>query len=523
LCGLVAGASLAAASPSAGAQSLASGRPAGQALAGGQAIAGAQASGGAQAGTGAQAGGGTTLRLVAAQNAITLERFGNDVFVDPGVYVAAAGAPLQLDVRRASYTKPITITQVIRTPGGTRIRNLPGSVLDGFNGLRHFLSLRVTNARGKTVFSALETFCPDVFDPQRVSPASASASPYPQQCAPMDPFPVGNVWGIAKGWAVNPLEGGGPAGGVPDLKLPLGRYTVTESITSPYRQLFGIPASAATASVKVQVVKGSGGSVAHPAHGAPPATKPLPSAPSVATLAHPSQSVLPDLVPLPSWGISLTQTKATKKHRATAAVNFGATVWVGGNGPLDVQGFRSGGSPVMPAYQYFWRDGKVIGRVRAGTMGFDSLPGHNHWHFEQFAAYRLLNAAKTVAVRSNKVGFCIAPTDNVDLTLPHATWQPSSIGFGLGACGSPTALWVREMMPLGWGDTYFQSVAGQSFDVTGLPNGTYYVEVVANPEGILHETTTGDNVSLRQIILGGTPGHRTIRVPAWHGLDPGGH
>jgi hypothetical protein len=127
-----------------------------------------------------------------------------------------------------------------------------------------------------------------------------------------------------------------------------------------------------------------------------------------------------------------------------------------------------------------------------------------------------------VAVRSNKVGFCIAPTDPVDLTLPHATWQPSFTGFSFGACGSPTALWVREMMPLGWGDTYFQSVAGQSFDVSGLPNGTYYIEVIANPDGVLHETTADDNISLRQIILGGTPGHRTLQVPAWHGLDPGG-
>jgi hypothetical protein len=517
LCGLVAGASLAAASPAAGAQPLVSGQAGAQALSGAQARGGGQASGGLQG-----SGSGPTLKLIAAQNAVTLERFGNDVFLDPGIYVTSVGAPLQLDVRRASYTQPITITQVIRTLSGTRIRPLPGSVLDGFNGLRQFLSLRVTDARGKTVFSKLETFCPNVFDPQRASPASASSSPYPPQCAPMDPFPVGNVWGIAKGWGADPLEGGGPAGGAPDLKLPLGRYTVTESITGPYRQLFGIGASAATATVKVQIVQGSGGPVQRPAHAAPPATQPLPSAPSVATLAHPAQSVLPDLVALPSWGIGLTQTRATSKHPATAAINFGATVWIGGNGPLDVQGFRRGGSPVMLAYQYFWSGGKVVGRVRAGTMGFDAQPGHNHWHFQQFAAYRLLNAAKTVAVRSDKVGFCIAPTDNVDLTLPHATWQPSSIGFGLGACGSPTALWVREMMPLGWGDTYFQNVAGQSFNVTGLPNGTYYIEVIANPEGVLHETSTADNVSLRQVILGGTPGHRTIKVPAWHGLDPGG-
>ena len=54
------------------------------------------------------------------------------------------------------------------------------------------------------------------------------------------------------------------------------------------------------------------------------------------------------------------------------------------------------------------------------------------------------------------MGFCIAPTDPVNLAEPTAVWQPSFLGFG-GQCGSPTALWVQEMMPTGWGDTYFQS------------------------------------------------------------------
>jgi hypothetical protein len=195
-------------------------------------------------------------------------------------------------------------------------------------------------------------------------------------------------------------------------------------------------------------------------------------------------------------------------------------VWIGGNSQLDVQGFRSNGSPVMKAYQYFWQDGQIIGRARAGTMGFDSKPGHNHWHFKQFAQYRLLNADKSLAVRSHKVGFCIAPTDAINLVLPNAVWQPPFIGFG--GCGQQSALWVQEALPLGWGDTYFQSSAGQSFPITNLPNGTYYIEVIANPEHVLFETTTSNDVSLRKVILGGTRGHRTVRVPAFHGIDPEG-
>jgi len=77
-------------------------------------------------------------------------------------------------------------------------------------------------------------------------------------------------------------------------------------------------------------------------------------------------------------------------------------------------------------------------------------------------------------------------------------------------------------MPIGWGDTYFQLLAGQSFDITHVPNCTYYIEIIANPEKALRESNMGNDISLRRVILGGRPGHRTVRVPAWHGIDPEG-
>ncbi len=245
----------------------------------------------------------------------------------------------------------------------------------------------------------------------------------------------------------------------------------------------------------------------------------LPKLPAnVPTISNPPARSLPDLVPLPSWGIFVRHMRS-KAGPGKDVLMFGATVWIGGHSRLDVQGFRSHGSPVMKAYQYFWKNGRIIGRARAGTMGFDSNPGHTHWHFQQFAQYRLLNGSKALVVRSRKVGFCIAPTDGVNLLLPHALWQPTFTGFG-GACGSPSALWVQEELPLGWGDTYEQFLPGQAFDVSSLPNGTYYIEIIANPLKVLHESNTANDVSLRKIILGGTPGHRTVRVPAYHGIDP---
>jgi hypothetical protein len=457
--------------------------------------------------TAAQAAPGPAIKLIAAQHTITAPRFGNQVFVDPGIWVAALGAPLQLNVGRASYSDPVTVTQVISQPGlPPQTRPLPASVLDGWNGLKNFLSLTVKNKAGRVVAATRLTLCPDTFDPERASPDSPSTSPYPQQCGARDPFQIGTVWGIEQGWAVDAAQFGRT------YRLSLGTYRVTESITAAYTRLFGIPPADATATVVMNVVKGSACCAAGRAHQRPTSRAKLPAVP---VMTNPPESSLPDLVPLPAWGIGAAHVAGRD------LLDFSATVWVGGNGQLDVQGFRVKSSPVMSAYQYFWQNGQVIGRARAGTMGFDSLPGHNHWHFEQFAAYKLLGRNGKLVLRSQKTGFCIAPTDPVDLLLPNAVWQPSFVGFA-GQCGSPAALWVRETMPVGWGDTYIQSIAGQAFDITKLPNGTYYVQVTANPGHHLHETTTANDVTVRKVIISGTRGHRHVKVPAWNGIDPEG-
>ena len=68
------------------------------------------------------------------------------------------------------------------------------------------------------------------------------------------------------------------------------------------------------------------------------------------------------------------------------------------------------------------------------------------------------------------------------------------------------------MLASGSGDTYAQFRAGQSFNLEGLPNGRYYVAVEANPLGHLVESRTDNNVSLRQVRIGGTPEHRTVTM-----------
>ena len=135
-----------------------------------------------------------------------------------------------------------------------------------------------------------------------------------------------------------------------------------------------------------------------------------------------------------------------------------------------------------------------------------------HWHFTDFARYRLLDADKSAVVRSRKEAFCLAATDAVDYTVPDADWRPYNTDLQT-ACGAHTAISVREVLTTGSGDTYGQWRPGQSLKLTDLPNGKYFIEVAANPFDRLHETSTDNNVSYRKVWIGGVPGARTVRVP----------
>jgi hypothetical protein len=177
-----------------------------------------------------------------------------------------------------------------------------------------------------------------------------------------------------------------------------------------------------------------------------------------------------------------------------------------------VDGFRTPGAGIMQAYQSFYdANGKRQTYAPTGSMQYDPRAGHEHWHFLDFATYQLRKQDGST-VRSQKEAFCIAPTDAVDLRVKGADWNPYATGLQT-TCGVVSALGIRETLQTGWGDTYGQYLPGQAFDVTDLPNGTYSVEVIANPDKHLLETDTTNNVTARTIVLGGETGARTVTVP----------
>lgn len=515
------------------------------------------------------------IKLIAASKSVTLTRWegNNGVNLQLGTYLSVDNAPLEFQVTRKSYKDPIVAKQILRDGKTVKTRTLPAGTVDDFSGLTGFLEISVKDATGKQVAKTKGNFCPNNAS-GRIRPDAPSTNHYPQSCS-TNPWTLGSVWGVEKGWATNTT--GYDYDNTVDL--PVGEYTAQVRVAKKYRDLFGIPDSKPT--VKVTVRKdddggegltasksssshhgghgghGSGHSAQSAPAGAPaldghhygPRGADAPTPPQLpfalvdrgiakhlgdgaghtdgsriapalkANAKRPTgkagvaKSVpKPDLRSLPAWDIAITDGEdgdvAGKDYLA-----FSANVWNAGPAPLVVDGFRKPGADKMDAYQYFYdAKGKQIGYTPTGTMEWDPREGHEHWHFTDFASYRLLSADQSKQVRSGKEAFCLANTDAIDYTVKNANWHPENTDLST-ACGSEDAISVREVLDVGSGDTYTQYRPGQSFDITGLPNGTYYIQVIANPENRLQETNHKNNIALRKVVLGGTPGARTVKVP----------
>lgn len=129
-------------------------------------------------------------------------------------------------------------------------------------------------------------------------------------------------------------------------------------------------------------------------------------------------------------------------------------------------------------------------RAQEEVGGFVWHAEHQHWHFEEFAAYQLrrlgadgrpdYSSAGLIAL-SDKVSFCMIDSAQVD---PNASPAPT-----YNTC-LPT---VQGISP-GWEDIYTYDLPGQSFSLDGLADGRYALVISMNYASRLHESEYGDNV-----------------------------
>jgi len=102
---------------------------------------------------------------------------------------------------------------------------------------------------------------------------------------------------------------------------------------------------------------------------------------------------------------------------------------------------------------------------------------HDHYHFEGYAKYRLLDLAMNEVASGHKQAFCLLDWEKVD---PAAPDQPEY------TCG-----W--QGIQKGWADTYESTLPCQLVDITIVPPGDYLLEVVVNGEHTLGEKDYTNN------------------------------
>jgi hypothetical protein len=445
-----------------------------------------------------------TLRLFAATSTLEAPRQRDGlVWVDPGAWVASVGGAFELIVSRPDYLTPVSIRQVDAATG-SELRTLPAELLEGWSGLRDFLHVSVRDGRGRLVLRQALPFCPNGYSRARLSDDGPMTSSYPYFCGG-NPFTRGMVWGIDDHWAVNVLADYGLV-----FEAPQRRYRIRVWVDPAWMEALGIAAEDAEAVVSLKVTDRGGGGVG-------PGPIDLRSldgpATAVPIVESPDPRGLPDLIALPAWGMS------TYHRKGRDFLGFSATEWNAGPGTLVVEGFRGPNQNLMDAYQYFLVDGRPVGRALIGQLEFHG--SHQHWHFQQFTEYSILDADSGQIAKSGKQSWCLANTDAIDLAVPNANWGAFG-GDLFTMCGGPGALWIREILDVGWGDTYSQFVPGQAFDITDLPNGDYFVRVHVNPTGSMLEGSMDNNVEDRLIRLRGRPGARRVIVPPWNGIDTEG-
>lgn len=116
---------------------------------------------------------------------------------------------------------------------------------------------------------------------------------------------------------------------------------------------------------------------------------------------------------------------------------------------------------------------------------FTFSPCHNHYHMKGVARYRLFTVRWRLVGKALKQGFCLRDDQRYLWTA----------GPGRGyTCD-------YQGISRGWQDVYGKSLDCQWMDVTGVPPGKYYLEVVVNPNRALKESNHRNNRVIIPIVI----------------------
>jgi len=180
----------------------------------------------------------------------------------------------------------------------------------------------------------------------------------------------------------------------------------------------------------------------------------------------------------------------------TRALRFSTASVNHGNGRLEIRGGAITGGLQLVNQRIYRTDGSFWDRA-AGSFVYH--PTHGHIHFEDWTVFRLKQVlpnggvGDTVATGA-KTSFCIIELRHDNSNAPGHNTPPA-----YNSCGQ-----VQGLRP-GWADIYGASLDGQFIELTGVPDGIYWLEGDIDPDNLLLESDETNNSVRIQVAIGTTP------------------
>lgn len=229
---------------------------------------------------------------------------------------------------------------------------------------------------------------------------------------------------------------------------------------------------------------------------------------------------LPDFFPGLTGGVSVDQTSQSGR----TLLRFGTRVHNQGTGPASLISGRPGIDPIptgAPITSWVNPDGSqnvlqgvyrwtgstfTLSYYRAAGQ-FTYHAGHGHFHFDGYAFYRLrarnpdgtpgayITRNDGTEVVGTKTGFCLINTTS-SFIMENGQSSTTLTGYSSSSPynGQPTmSCGLMQGVRVGMADDYSSSLEGQWIDVTGVPNGQYFIEISLDGENAVLESNENNN------------------------------
>ena len=214
--------------------------------------------------------------------------------------------------------------------------------------------------------------------------------------------------------------------------------------------------------------------------------------------------LLPDLAVLAPFDFRIEASAGNRLLRlSTVLVNIG-------EGPFQLFGFDPDGvtaigDSLQVRQQILQSDGTFRTTPTTATMTW-AADGHDHFHIAELQRIQLQNMNAEALRASAKTGFCFLDS------YTYRSKEPSKYNQASFVCQVAPNRTVPMGISVQWGDVYRSTIAFQWIDVTGLPDGDYLIEIIADPpmgtDGQFQESDESNNRGWATIRLRGS----TVKV-----------